>query len=315
MTSFGYSAPKVCPLPIELPTSRSLDETVALLTGQRVLVWSTPGVAERLRTLIPWPVATEQPELTDQFDWLLAAGGGALIDQAKLMRQLHPSVKLAALPTLWGSGAEASPIAVTNADGKKVIRIGQDLLPDLIVSHPGLAKSAPAEFLLHACGDAWSHALEGFLSPLGNDQSRRDLAEVMKRMLAQPLAYSAEWFELGALACAAQAKTSVGLVHGIAHVLEDATSWRHARLCSLYLLPVMSFNRHNSPKWALLAEHGLEDDVLFAVQHALFNESAYRGALPLLESRWMTVLRDPCSRTNSALVRPRDIAFFTSFQA
>ena len=298
---------------ITLPSIITLTEAAQQLAGN-VVVWCTASVADRLRALVPWPVQTEAPSL-DGADWLLAVGGGSLIDQAKVLRAQHSSVKLAALPTLWGSGAEASPIAVLNQDGKKVIRMGAELVPDMIVSHPEFATTLPAELIRNACGDSWSHALEGFLSPLGTDESRADLAVVMKRMLQQPIGYADAWFELSALACAGQSKTSVGLVHGIAHTLEGVIGWGHAKLCSLYLLPVMSFNQTRSPKWPYLAEHGLDDVIVLNVMRQLFEPAVYAEALPLLKEHWMKVLRDPCSRTNSALVRPADIEFFESFQS
>jgi len=297
---------------IELPPVQTLAETVERLRAARVAVWSTNSVADRLRAVGPWNVQTERP-LLEEADWLLAVGGGTLIDQAKVLRAQHPSVKLAALPTLWGSGAEASPIAVLNEDGRKVIRMGPEMLPDLIVSHSEFAKTVPSDALRHACGDAWSHALEGFLSPLGRDETRDDLAALMTRMLQQPIGYADAWFELSALACAGQAKASVGLVHGIAHTLEGIIGWGHAKLCSLYLLPVMWFNQTRSPKWLLLAEHDLRERALFRVLFKLFEVDAYRAALPALKANWMKVLRDPCSRINSALVRPADIEFFEAF--
>lgn len=298
---------------IAIPRSIHLADAIQK-TGGEVIVWSTPSVAERLCALVPWPVQTETPSL-DGVEWLLAVGGGKLIDQAKVLRAEHPQVKLAALPTLWGSGAEASPIAVLNVDGRKVIRMGPEMLPDVIVSHPEFAKTLPAELIQHACGDAWSHALEGFLSPLGTDETRADLALVMKRMLQQPIGFADAWFELSALACAGQSKSSVGLVHGIAHTLEGILGWGHAKLCSLFLLPVMSFNQSRSPKWPFLAEHGLDDEIVLNVLRKLFDASAYAEALPVLKEHWMKVLRDPCSRTNSALVRPADIELFESFKA
>ncbi len=299
---------------ISQPPVQSLAETVERLSSASVAVWCTPSVAERLRALVPWPVRTEAPSL-DGADWVLAVGGGKLIDQAKVLRAKHPQVKLATLPTLWGSGAEASPIAVLNVDGKKVIRMGPEMLPEVIVSYPDFAKSLPAELIKHACGDAWSHALEGFLSPLGTDETRADLAAGMKQMLRQPLGYADAWFELSALACAGQSKTSVGLVHGIAHTLEGFLGWGHAKLCSIFLLPVMSFNQTRSPKWPFLAEHGLDDEIVLNVLRQLFDAASYAEALPGLQEHWMKVLRDPCSRTNSALVRPADIEFFESFKA
>ena len=292
----------------------SLLQIVERLKDERVRVWCTPSVAPRLSKLVPWEVCIGAPHL-EGVDWLLVAGGGTVIDQAKVLRSKHPQVKLAALPTLWGSGAEASPIAVLNEDGKKVIRMGPELLPDLIVSHPAFAESLSGDLIKQACGDAWSHALEGFLSPLGSDETRSNLAGVLKRMLQHPIDFSPEWFELSALACAGQSKASVGAVHGIAHVLEGIVHWGHAKLCSLYLLPVMSFNQMNSPKWPLLAAHGLQDDAIFAVLRQFFDPQDYRTALPALKDNWMKVLRDPCSRTNSALVRPSDFEFFESFKA
>ncbi len=299
---------------IELPPTKLLAEAVEYFRGAQVITWCTKHVADRLRALVPWEVQTEMPSL-DGADWLLAVGGGTLIDKAKVLRAQHSHVKLAALPTLWGSGAEASPIAVLNQDGKKVIRMGPELLPDLIVSQSEFAKTLPDQQIKQACGDAWSHALEGFLSPLGTDETRTDLAAVMKRMLQQTIGYTDAWFELSALACAGQAKSSVGLVHGIAHTLEGVLGWGHARLCALYLLPVMSFNQTRSPKWPFLAEHGLDETNLLKVLRQLFDLTEYAEALPALKSNWMKVLRDPCSRTNSALVRPADIEFFEAFLA
>lgn len=299
---------------ISLPPVQSLAETVERLGSTSIAVWCTPSVAERLRALVPWTVQTETPSL-DGVEWLLAVGGGKLIDEAKVLRAEHPQVKLAALPTLWGSGAEASPIAVLNVDGKKVIRMGPEMLPEVIVSYPDFAKTLSSEFIKHACGDAWSHALEGFLSPLGTDETRADLAAVMKRMRQQPIGYADAWFELSALACAGQSKASVGLVHGIAHTLEGFLGWGHAKLCSVFLLPVMSFNQTRSPKWPFLAEHGLDDEIVLSVLRQLFDANLYAEALPVLKEHWMKVLRDPCSRTNSALVRPADIEFFETFKA
>jgi len=291
-----------------------VEQSAGRLSGE-VIVWSTESVAGRVRALVPWEVTTEAPALTRSTAWLLAVGGGSLLDKAKVLRSHHPHVNLAALPTLWGSGAEASPIAVLNEDGRKVIRTGPELLPNLIVSHPAFAHSLPDKFIKYACGDAWSHALEGFLSPLGTDESRADLADVLRRMLQQPLSYTPEWFELSALACAAQSKTSVGVAHGIAHVLEGVISWGHARLCSHYLLPAMSFNKANGPKWPLLAASGLPDNAIFMLLHTLFDNEAYLATLPALTANWTKVLRDKCTRTNSALIRPQDLEFFTSFRA
>lgn len=295
---------------IPLPPRCTLSEASQRLASPAV--WCTPSVAVRLAKWTGWAVHVDPPAL-DSTDWFVAAGGGTLLDRAKILRCEHPHVKLAALPTLWGSGAEASPIAVAVVDGKKVIRMAPELVPDLVIREPRFADTVPALLKAQACGDAWSHALEGFLSPLGSDETRDDLAQVLRRMSDTAMDDAQNWLELSSLACAGQAKTSVGLVHGIAHALEGPLGWGHARLCSLFLLPVMTFNRAASPKWPLLLAHGVAEEEVFRAIRTLFQSVDYVAALPVLRSHWGTVLRDQCTRTNSALVRPGDIAFFESF--
>jgi hypothetical protein len=149
---------------------------------------------------------------------------------------------------------------------------------------------------------------------------REALAEIIRRMLALPLAYDPQWFELGALACAGQAQASVGLVHGLAHTLEGPlrqqqpqNDWCHARLCSLFLSPVMRLNREHSDKWRQrLAEHQLPEERIWGVLDELFEPDRYLAALPLLRSEWREVLRDRCTRTNSVLVRPDWLLRFES---
>src|SRR5690349_15346693 len=53
---------------------------------------------------------------------LVVVGGGTLIDRVKLLRKTHrPALKLIAIPSIWGSGAEVSPIAVTTDTVKKIL--------------------------------------------------------------------------------------------------------------------------------------------------------------------------------------------------
>jgi hypothetical protein len=42
----------------------------------------------------------------------------------------------------------------------------------------------------------------------------------------------------------------------------------------------------------------------------LHDPALYDRALPVVEARWKDILRDPCTRTNGALVRPAHLAFF-----
>jgi alcohol dehydrogenase class IV len=296
----------------------SWDEFLAADLGD-VAAWITPSVRDRVpQSLAQHAVGTEEP-LRHGIDSFVVIGGGTLIDEAKLLvRQSGRPVKLIAVPTIWGSGAEVSPVVVVNRDGKKLIHVGEEYLPDRVVDWPAVAATIGGSRAREACGDSWAHALEGFTSPLAPDELRRELADVMRDMLALPLGNDTRWFELSRRACAGQARSSVGLVHGIAHTLEGplnqaepAAPWHHARLCALYLLPVISFNTHASDKWLRLAQqYELDVGAIGQVLAGLFDLAAYQRTLPLLEQHWRDVIRDRCTRTNCALVRADSLEHF-----
>jgi alcohol dehydrogenase class IV len=253
----------------------------------------------------------------DEADTLIAVGGGTLIDAAKLrVRAQARPVRLIAIPSIWGSGAEASPIAIGREEGRKVVHMAEELVPDVRVVWPELGETVPPERARIACGDAWAHALEGFLSPLAKDELRRDLAAVIVNMLALPIGYDPRWFEASALACAGQARSSVGLVHGIAHTLEQegAARWSHAGLCATWLLPVMELNLAQSDRMqALLDEYELPLSAIAPKLDELFDADAFTDQREALVTQWKTVLRDPSTRTNVVLVRPAHLQFFQDF--
>ncbi len=290
----------------------------------KAALWAAPSVRSFATSRLPYPLLEPFSPLTGEMNSLVVIGGGTLIDAAKVWLHEHaPGVRLIAIPSIWGSGAEASPIAVVNQDDQKIICKDQSYLPHARVVWPELAHSIPLDKARAGCGDCWAHALEAFLSPLATAELQVQLAELMTAMLALPLANDSRWFEISAAACACQAQAGVGLIHGIAHTLEiplriaqAGMGWGHARLCAIFLWPVMSLNRIASGKWdTLVAHHHLPGDAIMTVLQDLFDAESYRHALPHLAAHWETVLRDPCTRTNSLLVRPRHLAHFETFAA
>ena len=163
-----------------------------------------------------------------------------------------------------------------------------------------------------ACGDCCGACAGRISLATGQPELREALAEVIRRLCALPLSFDPQWFGLSALACAGQAQSGVGLVHGIAHMLggpllahQPERNWHHARLCATFLEPVMRLNQAGSDKWSqLMAAHRLPEAEIWKLLRALFEPESFRAALPVLRQEWRSVLRDPCSRTNSVLVRP-----------
>jgi len=275
---------------------------------------ASASVQSRVAAEVPFPIIDSFGDIAARA--LIVAGGGSLMDEAKHFRaRQRPALNLILMPSIWGSGAESSPIAVLNRGGAKEIAIGDEFLPDAVVYWPELLATIPPARARQACGDAWSHSLEAFLSPLACESLRDELANLIGEMLRLPLGADPRWFQASARACALQAKASVGLVHGVAHVLEHPLraryfeqDWGHARLCSVFLLPVMNLNRAASPKWADLArQYALDEDAVWSVLQQLFEPRAFAAALPLLRENWTKILHDPCTRTNGVLIRARHL--------
>ena len=303
------------------PETWTLEQLLGARLGHAILL-ATPSVLKRATESLPFELAEDFDRLPEDLDTLIVIGGGTLLDRSKIWRARYaPGIRLIAIPSLWGSGAEVSPVAVSNHRGEKEIVIGDEFIPDICCLWPELAVTVPDHMARHACGDAWSHALEGFLSPLADKDVQLQLAEVIQEMVKLPLASDPRWFELSARACAGQARSSVGLVHGIAHSLErylladfPEAGWGHAKLCSILLLPVIEFNRQHSPKWERLTQqYELDDAAILNLLQELHDADSYQQVLPFLDLHWMEILRDPCSRTNSALVRRSSKMFFMEY--
>lgn len=294
-------------------------EQVEKLDKASTALWVTASVRDRATKKFPfkrWAQLEKDPGLIRT---LVVIGGGTMIDAAKIWSHERPGkIKLVAIPSIWGSGAEASPIAVRNGGQKKEIFLGEGYLPTARAIWPELAETVTSERAIHACGDCWAHALEGFLSPLAKDASRSQLARLIQEMLTAKSWKDAKWYEWSAQACAGQAQSSVGLVHGIAHVLEGvlaaqepAGTWGHAHLCAVLLYPVMRFNTQSSDYAKnLFQKHGLSGEAILTQLKKMHDPEAYRILLPHLRQHWLQILRDPCSRTNSTLARPASLDFF-----
>src|SRR5512146_2793950 len=270
-----------------------------------------------------FPLINTLVDLPADAETLLVIGGGTAIDHAKYFRLTQrPSLRLIAIPSIWGSGAEVSPIVVLPGE-KKDIHRNHDFIPDQYVVWPELTESAPPNLLRFACGDVWAHAFEAFCSPLATEAIRQQAAELMKEIASYSAGFDARWFDASAAACLLQARSSVGLVHGFAHVLETslrerepAGNWGHAKLCSTFLLPVLNFNLSRSPRVKNLAEqYGLNLDALRTVAQMLFNKQDYLAGMAVAEQHWEAIARDRCSRTNCILVRRDALTFFQQFLA
>jgi len=122
-------------------------------------------------------------------DLILAVGGGAVIDYAKIanivdvrddlakliINYSYPFkkkyTKLAVIPTTAGSGAEVTSNAVIYVDGIKHSFESELLIPDNFFLIPEFLMSAPNKIKASAGFDAIAQALESLVSKKSNNQS------------------------------------------------------------------------------------------------------------------------------------------------
>ncbi len=278
---------------------------IADLDWDGAVAWVTPSVAGRVHAALP-EVPQVDPNAPLSAPVLLVCGGGALIDRGKAAtRRGAVRRRLIAIPSLWGSGAEVSPVMALNAAEGKRIEVAPDLVPDARATWPELAETVPASLALDACADAWAHALEAFVSPLATDSQRSTTAELVRELLDLPLGRDSRWFEASARACDAQAQSGVGLVHGIAHTLEGPTGLGHAALVATFVAPVFELMRARFVERC--AAYGLDHELIFERLRGLHRPERHVAVADALRAHWPRVLRDPCTRTHAVRVRRDDL--------
>jgi alcohol dehydrogenase class IV len=283
-----------------------------------IVILSTKSVKQLVEATFNAEVFDKIEDLPNSFGTLIVVGGGALIDEAKL-KSIDCDFKLIAIPSVWGSGAEVSAIAVFEENGIKDYLFDEKMLPIAYSSISGIANSLPEHLVRYGCGDTWSHALEGTLSPLGNNATRITGSALMTEMLDIGVKLDERWFQLSADACLLQSQTSVGVIHGIAHTIEPIlksnlpnVDWGHARICSNLLWPVFSQFILKSEKWnTFTSEFDISVSEISSTFKFLFNDDDYDTIKGHIIEAWPQILRHPLTRTNSSLIRRKHLEKFT----
>ena len=125
-------------------------------------------------------------------DWIIAIGGGSVIDTAKAAWVLYekPDVQLDALtpfdilglrakarlvciPTTTGTGSEATKAIVIRDDetGRKFATMNPELTPDMALLDPTFVVGLPKDLTAYTGMDALTHTIEGYISVWKNDFS------------------------------------------------------------------------------------------------------------------------------------------------
>jgi alcohol dehydrogenase class IV len=198
-------------------------------------------------------------------DWIIALGGGSVMDAAKAMWILyeHPDydpesinpietiglrvkARFIAIPTTAGTGSEATwAIVLTNRAEKRKLGLGnREAVADLAILDPEIIRDLPARITAETGLDALTHAIEGFTSTYANDfcdglclQAVRLVFDYLPRSVHDGHDMEARTHMQNA-ACIAGlgfGNSMAALAHGMGHALGGALHVPHGRAVALFL--------------------------------------------------------------------------------
>lgn len=215
-------------------------------------------------------VRTFEPE------WIVALGGGAVMDTAKFVwaeyeqpelvlsgatphaiGPLRQKARMIAVPTTAGSGSEASQASLlSREDGTKVAYVSPHWVPDLVILDPTMTVTLPREVTVAGGFDALTHAVEAAVSSLANSMLRA-LAATAIGLVMRHLPVAAEnpqdllaregMQEAAFLAGLCQSTASTGAAHALSHATSKLHGASHGAATAFYLLPTMRWNRARNP--------------------------------------------------------------------
>ncbi|MBF0109226.1 MAG: iron-containing alcohol dehydrogenase [Magnetococcales bacterium] len=205
-------------------------------------------------------------------DLIVAVGGGAVMDLARLVMlrigwpegegerlyrpfaapPLKDNLRLCAIPTTAGSGAEASSSAlvIDRATGTKKAVVTHDFLFDVVLLDPRFLSGIPRPVMMAGVIDAMTHAVEGFVSNVDNPMADLLAESALERLGRLGLCWledaedGAVVQELQFAACLAgmvQNQCGVGICHSLAHQLARF-GVGHGEANGVFLSRVLEFN-------------------------------------------------------------------------
>lgn len=286
--------------------------------ARRTLVVTAPFLRERVGELglagevVTFDGVTAEPDtamlttarqLADDVrpDLIVGLGGGSAMDLAKLLAVLvgttleiadvvgvdrvpRRAVALAQVPTTAGTGSEAGPRALVSdhATGGKLAVESQEMMADLAVIDPELARTVPPELTAETGIDALAHCVEAFTNVRAHpavDLYAREGIRLVGRYLRRAVANGDDLEARGGLAlaalyggyCLGPVNTAAG--HAIAYPLSTRHGLGHGRANAIIFPHVLAHNASAVPERTqevceLLGFGGVGENALFEAASA-----------------------------------------------
>lgn len=184
------------------------------------------------------------------FNYLIAIGGGSVIDSAKIINQTLKKVFIA-IPTTIGSGAEVSPYAVFLSNRMKKVLYSPDFIPETVIISKIFVSTIPKKEVIYQSIDALSHGLESLVSRMSNKISDYfalcaidGIYEILNKIAAGEnyKNFLEDLQVLSLMAGVAQGSVGTGIAHSFAHVLGPKNSMPHSRAVTNFLIVSLKLN-------------------------------------------------------------------------
>ena len=119
--------------------------------------------------------------VNQNFDIIVAVGGGSVMDFAKAYRfYINKAIKLIAIPTTCGTGAEATQSAVVYVNGIKTSLDDKTILADFAIVDSQFCEANPKYLRACTAMDAYCQAIESFWAVKSTPLSREYAKQAME---------------------------------------------------------------------------------------------------------------------------------------
>lgn len=198
-------------------------------------------------------------------DFIVTVGGGSAMDVAKAIKLFAESnVKILAVPTTAGTGAEVTRFAVLYNNGDKESVRSFDIIPDYAVFDYSTLESLPHYQRIVTGLDAFSHSIEAYWSVNATDESREYSAEALRlfndnfeRYLSDDKSAYEPMMKCSELAGRAINIAQTTAPHAMSYKLHKLKGYSHGQavaLCLAYIWQYMLENCATPELEILLAE-------------------------------------------------------------
>lgn len=233
-------------------------------------------VCEVIRDVMPEPTADHIRDLCgrfrdSRFDLIVGLGGGSALDVAKLISVLltneqdveemlgvdkveKPGIPTVLIPSTAGTGSEVTPNAIVTLPDQelKIGVVSRYLLPRLVILDPILTRELPHHHTAATGMDAFTHAIESYISNKANPISDTFALESIRLISRNILAAYRDGSDIAArermllgsmYGGMALTGSGTAAVHALAYPLGGKFNIPHGVANSMLLPHVMDFNK------------------------------------------------------------------------